>query len=86
MGGEGVATAHGVEAPDEGGVGAPCFGGGDVFYAVVVPEASGAAEGGEAGFGGDAGSGEDEEAVLGGEVHGEMIRGAVEYSGKQERG
>jgi hypothetical protein len=37
-------------------------------------------------LGGDAGSGEDEEAVLGGEVHGEMIRGAVEYSGKQERG
>ena len=34
------------------------FGGGDFFYAVAVPEASGAAEGGEAAFGGDAGSGE----------------------------
>ena len=36
---------------------------------MAVPEASGAAEGGEAAFGGDAGSGQDEEAVLGGEVH-----------------
>ncbi len=48
LGGEGVAAAHGVEAPDEGGVGVPGFGGGDVFYAMAVPEAAGAAEGGEA--------------------------------------
>ncbi len=67
--GEGVATAHGVEAPDELGVGLPGFGGGDLFDAVAVPEASGASEGGEAAFGGDAGSGEDEEAVLESEAH-----------------
>ena len=54
MGGEGVAAAHGVEAPDEGGVGLPGFGGGYVFYAMAVPEAAGAAEGGEAALGGDA--------------------------------
>ena len=70
LGGEGVAAALGVETPDELGVGLPGFGGGDFFDAMAVPEASGAAEGGEAGFGGDAGAGEDEEAVLGGEVHG----------------
>jgi hypothetical protein len=64
LGSEGVAAAHGIEAPDESGVGVPGFGRGDVFDAVTVPEASGAAEGGEAGFGGDAGSGEDEEAVF----------------------
>ena len=66
----GVAAALGVEAPDEFGVGFPGFGGGNFFYAVAVPEASGAAEGGEAAFGGDAGAGEDEEAILGGELHG----------------
>jgi len=37
LGCEGVAAAHGVEAPDEGGVGVPGFGGGDVFYAMAVP-------------------------------------------------
>ena len=68
---QGIAAAHGVEAPDESGIGVPCFGGGDVFYAVAVPEASGAAEGGEAGFGGYAGSGEDEKAVLWAELHDE---------------
>jgi len=70
LGGEGVAAALGVETPDEFGVGLPGFGGGDLFDAVAVPEASRAAEGGEAGFGGDAGAGEDEETVLGDEVHG----------------
>ncbi len=54
MGGEGVAAAHGVEAPDEGGVGVPGVGRGDVFDAMAVPEAAGAAEGGEAALGGDA--------------------------------
>ena len=57
LGGEGVAAALGVEAPDESGVGLPGFGGGDVFDAMAVPEASAAAEGGETAFGGDAGSG-----------------------------
>ncbi len=57
LGGEGVAATLGVEAPDQGGVGLPGFGGCDLFDAVAVPEASGAAEGGEAAFGGDAGSG-----------------------------
>ena len=40
---------------------------------MTAPEASGAAEGGEAAFGGDAGSGEDEEAILWGELHEEWI-------------
>lgn len=72
--GEGVTTAHGVEAPDEFGISLPGFGGGDVFDAMAVPQASGASEGGEAAFGGDSGSGEDEEAVLGAKVHGERLR------------
>src|ERR1700760_3261440 len=59
--GDGVATALGVEMPDELGVGGPGFRGGDLLDAVTVPEAAGTAEGGEATFGGDAGSGEDEE-------------------------
>ena len=71
--GESVAAALGVEAPDQLGVGLPGFGGGDFFDAMAVPEASGAAEGGEAAFGRDTGAGEDEEAVLrveGIEAHG----------------
>ena len=56
LGGAGVASALGVEAPDKSGVGIPGFGGGDFFHAMTVPEASGAAEGGEAAFGGDAGA------------------------------
>ena len=36
---------------------------------MAVPEASGAAKGGESAFGGDAGSGEDEQTVLGSELH-----------------
>jgi hypothetical protein len=71
LGGEGVSATHGVEAPDEFGVGFPSFGSGYVFDAVAVPEASGASEGGQAAFGGDSGSGEDEEAVLRGEAHGQ---------------
>ena len=52
----------------------PGFGGCDLFYAMAVPEASGASEGGESAFGGDPGAGQDEEAVLGGEAHGgEML-------------
>src|SRR5882757_6333244 len=46
LGGEGVAAALGVEAPDQGGIGFPGLGGGDVFYAVAVPEATAASEGG----------------------------------------
>jgi hypothetical protein len=69
LGGEGIATALGVEAPDKFGVGLPGFGSGDLFYAMAVPEAAGAAEGGQAGFGGDAGAGEDEEAVLERQAH-----------------
>ena len=64
LGGEGVAAAHGIETPDEGGVGVPGFGGSDVFDAMTIPETSGAAEGGETRFGGDAGAGEDEEVVF----------------------
>jgi hypothetical protein len=67
--GAGVAAALGVEAPDELWIGFPCFGSGDFFDAVAVPEASGASEGGQAAFGGDAGSGEDEETVLKSEAH-----------------
>ena len=51
----------------------PGFGGGDIFYAMAIPEAARAAEGSEAAFGGDAGSGQYEEAVLrveGIEAHG----------------
>ena len=69
LGGAGVSTTLGVEAPDEGRVGVPCFGGGDVFDSMAVPEASRAAECGEAAFGGDSGAGEDEQAVAGGELH-----------------
>jgi hypothetical protein len=69
LGSESVAAALEVEAPDKFGIGFPGFGGGYFFDAVAVPEASAAAEGGEAAFGRDAGSGEDEEAVLKGEVH-----------------
>jgi hypothetical protein len=36
---------------------------------MAVPEAAAATEGGEAAFSGDPGSGQDEEAVLGSEVH-----------------
>ena len=64
LGGEGVAAAHGVEAPDQGWVGVPGVGGGDFLDTMAVPEATGTAEGGEAALCGDAGSGEDEEAVL----------------------
>ncbi len=46
LGRDSVPAAHGVEAPDEGGVGLPGFGGGYVFYAMAVPETAGAAEGG----------------------------------------
>ena len=45
-----AAAALGVEVPDESGVGCPGFGRGDVFDAVAIPEASGAAEGGETTF------------------------------------
>ena len=75
LGGEGVAAAHGVEAPDQGWVGLPGFGGGYVFDAMAVPEAAGTAEGGEARFGGDARAGEDEEAVLSREGHGVSVGG-----------
>ena len=47
--------------------------GSNLFHAMAVPEASGAAEGGEAAFGGDAGTGENEEAVLGGELHDDSL-------------
>jgi hypothetical protein len=77
LGGEGVTTALGVEAPDEGGIGLPGFGSGDFFDAMAVPETAAAAEGGETAFGGDACSGEDEEAVLGGEAHAESIAGSA---------
>jgi hypothetical protein len=40
LGGEGVAAALRVEAPDESGVGFPGLGCGDVLYAVAVPEAA----------------------------------------------
>jgi hypothetical protein len=64
LGGERVAAAHRVEAPDEGWIGVPGFGGGDVLYAMTVPQAARTAEGGEAALGGDARAGEDEEAVV----------------------
>lgn len=70
LGGEGIAAAHGVEAPDEFGVGLPGLGGCDLLDAVAVPKAARAAKGCEAAFGGDAGAGEDEEAVVLVEAHG----------------
>ena len=35
--GECVATSLRVEVPDQGGVGFPGFGGGDLFYTIAVP-------------------------------------------------
>lgn len=46
LGGGGVAATAGVEVPDEGWVGAPGLGGGDLLDGESVPEAAGAAEGG----------------------------------------
>jgi hypothetical protein len=51
----------------------PRLGGSNFFHAMAVPEASGAGEGGETAFGGDAGAGQDEEAVLGRELHDEWM-------------
>jgi hypothetical protein len=69
--GQGVPATLGVEAPDEGWIFLPGLGGGYFFDAMTVPETTAAAEGGEAAFGGDTGSCENEEAVLGSQVHGE---------------
>jgi len=63
FGPEGVATAHGVETPDEFRVGLPRLGSRDLFDTVAVPQSSGAAKGSEAALGGDARSGENEEAI-----------------------
>ena len=71
----GVAAAHGVEVPDELGIAAPGGGRGDIFEAVVAPEAIGVAEGGDAAFGGDASAGEQEEAVGGGNGEGLRVHG-----------
>jgi len=85
LGRESVSAAHGVEAPDEGWVGVPGFGGGYIFYAMTVPEAAGAAEGGEAALGGDARAGEDEEAVLSREGH-EVSLGGLRWGGGRRWG
>jgi hypothetical protein len=53
----------------------PGFGGGDFFYAVAVPEASGATEGGKTAFRGDTGAGQNEEAVLGRNPHDDKMLG-----------
>ena len=63
LGGESVVAAHGVKAPDELRVNLPGFGRGDVFDAISVPEATGAAKGCKAAFSRDACSREDKEMI-----------------------
>jgi hypothetical protein len=68
---EDIAAALGVEAPDEFGIDVPGFGRCDLLDAIAVPDPSGAPKGSKPALGGDAGTGEDEEAVMWGQVHDE---------------
>ena len=71
LGSESIATTHGVEPPNELRISVPGFGRCNLLAAIAVPEPSGAPKGSKPTLGGDAGTGEDEEAVMWGQVHAE---------------
>jgi hypothetical protein len=63
LGRGGDAAAHGIKIPDEARVAAPGVGRGDLFEAIVAPEAVGIAESGDAAFRADSGTSENEDAI-----------------------
>ena len=63
LGGGSDAAAHGVKIPDQARIAAPSVGRGQLFEAVVAPQAPGIAKCGDATLGADAGTGQNEDAV-----------------------
>jgi hypothetical protein len=69
LGSESIATAHGVEPPDEFRIGVPGFGRCNLFDTIPVPKTAGAPKGSKPALSGDAGAGEDKEAIMESQMH-----------------
>lgn len=59
-----IATAHGVEVPDECRIGVPRFRRRDFIDAIAVPKTSRSTESSKSTLGRDPGASEDEEAIM----------------------
>jgi hypothetical protein len=69
LGSKGIPTTHGVELPDEFGIGVPGFGRRNLLDTVPLPEPAGAAKGSEPTLCGDSGARENKEAIMESQMH-----------------
>jgi hypothetical protein len=69
LGSESIATAHGVEPPDEFRIGVPGFGCRNLLDTIPIPKPAGAPKGSKPTLSGDAGPGEDKEAIMESQMH-----------------
>ena len=70
----GVAATHGIEAPHQFAIGMPSLGRGHLLDPVPIPQPTRTPEGSKPALRRDTGAGENEEAVLRRQLHGELVR------------